>query len=117
MEQNVNPVCACCGSEFRPKRPWQRHCSMLGQNRVAIKRHNKAITSKRGASRSSKSHYKAPAPLLQAHEAPQRREFTPGPTPGALQGDDYPLEYYEDGYPKLPSCLDRRKPKSESVAA
>ena len=26
----------------------------------------------------------------------------------ALQGDDYPLEYYEDGYPKLPACLDRR---------
>jgi hypothetical protein len=24
------------------------------------------------------------------------------------QGDDYPLEYYEDGYPKLPACLDRR---------
>ena len=27
-----------------------------------------------------------------------------------LQGDDYQLEYYEDGYPKLPACLDRRKP-------
>src|SRR6476620_10102085 len=27
-----------------------------------------------------------------------------GPTPGALQGDDYPLEYYDNGYPKLPSC-------------
>jgi hypothetical protein len=31
-----------------------------------------------------------------------------GPTWGALQGDDYALEYYEDGYPKLPACLDRR---------
>ena len=31
-----------------------------------------------------------------------------GPAPGALEGDDYPLEYYEDGYPKLPACLDRR---------
>ncbi len=27
-----------------------------------------------------------------------------------LQGDDYQLDYYEDGYPKLPACLDRRKP-------
>jgi hypothetical protein len=36
--------------------------------------------------------------------------FNPhGPTPGALQGDDYPLEYYEDGYPKLPARLDRRR--------
>ena len=26
-----------------------------------------------------------------------------------LQGDDYPPEYYEDGYPKLPSCLARKK--------
>ena len=30
-----------------------------------------------------------------------------GPTPGALQGDDAALDYYEDGYPKLPACLDR----------
>jgi hypothetical protein len=28
---------------------------------------------------------------------------------GALQSDDYKLEYYEDGYPKLPACLDRRR--------
>jgi hypothetical protein len=27
----------------------------------------------------------------------------------ALQGDDYPLEYYADGHPKLPTCLDRRR--------
>jgi hypothetical protein len=33
-----------------------------------------------------------------------------GSTPGALQGDDYLLEYFEDGYPKLPSYLDRRRP-------
>ena len=26
-----------------------------------------------------------------------------------LQGDDYPLEYYDDGFPKLPACLDRRR--------
>ena len=30
--------------------------------------------------------------------------------PGVLEGDDYQLDYYEDGYPKLPACLDRRKP-------
>ena len=23
-----------------------------------------------------------------------------GPVPGGLMGDDYPLEYYEDGYPE-----------------
>ena len=31
-----------------------------------------------------------------------------GSTPGALPGN-YPLEYYPDGYPKLPACLDRRR--------
>jgi hypothetical protein len=30
-----------------------------------------------------------------------------GPTPGALQGDDYTLEYYGDGCVKLPDCLRR----------
>jgi hypothetical protein len=30
-----------------------------------------------------------------------------GPRPGTLQGDAVQLEYYEDGYPKLPACLDR----------
>ena len=25
-----------------------------------------------------------------------------------LHGEDYPLEYDEDGYPTLPACLDRR---------
>ena len=37
------------------------------------------------------------------------RNFHAGPTPGALQGDDVQLEYYDDGYPKLPACLDRRR--------
>ncbi len=39
-----------------------------------------------------------------------------GSTPGALQGDDYPLTYDADGHPELPACLDRRKPKMEEAA-
>jgi hypothetical protein len=31
------------------------------------------------------------------------------------RADDYPLEYYEDGYPKLPAYLDRRR-KPEPLA-
>jgi hypothetical protein len=60
------------------------------------------------------------APLLSvvAPEVP-RAVFNPhGATLGALQGDDYQLEYYEDGYPKLPACLDRaRKPDDSELAA
>ena len=26
-----------------------------------------------------------------------------------VNGDDFQLEYYSDGYPKLPECLDRRR--------
>ena len=43
------------------------------------------------------------------------RNFHAGPTPGAFQGDDVQLEYYDDGYPKLPACLDRRR-KPEPLA-
>lgn len=32
-----------------------------------------------------------------------------------VKGDDYPLEYHEDGHAKLPACLDRRKAKLELV--
>ena len=38
-------------------------------------------------------------------------------TLGTLQGDDCPLEYYEDGYPKLPACLDRRRKLALAKAA
>jgi hypothetical protein len=39
-----------------------------------------------------------------------------GSTPGALQGDDYPLTYDADGFPEFPACLDRRKPRLEEAA-
>jgi hypothetical protein len=34
-----------------------------------------------------------------------------------VQGDDYPLECYEDGSPKLPACLDRRALPAMAKAA
>ena len=37
--------------------------------------------------------------------------------PGVLQDDNYPLEYYENGYPKLPVCLDRRSLPAMAKAA
>ena len=42
---------------------------------------------------------------------------TPIPAPGALQGDDYPLDYDENGFPELPACLDRRPKPPISEAA
>ena len=46
-----------------------------------------------------------PGAILGPQEAPQAPSYGFG---RPLQGDDYPLEYYEDGYPKLPAPLDRR---------
>jgi hypothetical protein len=34
-----------------------------------------------------------------------------------LKGDDYPLQTYSDGYPKLPACLDRRPRPALAEAA
>ena len=40
----------------------------------------------------------------------------PASLPEGSYETDYPLEYYEDGYPKLPACLDRRKPRLAEAA-
>ena len=34
--------------------------------------------------------------------------------PEALKAEGVPLEHYEDGYPKLPACLDRRVKLAEA---
>jgi hypothetical protein len=36
--------------------------------------------------------------------------------PETIKGDDYLLEYDSDGYPALPACLDRRKPRLREAA-
>jgi hypothetical protein len=50
---------------------------------------------------------------------PARRpsEASNGPTPGALQGDHYPIQMDADGYPILPACLDRRPKPAMAEAA
>ena len=40
-----------------------------------------------------------------------------GSTPGALQGDDFPIAVDENGRPELPDCLDRRRKPSLAMAA
>ena len=53
-----------------------------------------------------RSRIRASARLLRPLRIPSRgfaTNFTE-----VLEGDDYPLDYYPDGYPRLPACLDRR---------
>jgi len=84
--------CEVCGLTVRKKRKAQRYCSERCRNTATQRR-------KRSKSGDAVHGY---------------REAVTGPST-ALQGDDYPLEYYEDGYPKLPATLDRR-PKPEPLA-
>src|SRR5262249_13353173 len=100
----------CCAVEFMPKRPWQRYCTAKCQNsdKVGRHRHKNAVTSKLGVSRARKCSYRAPAPFPAPLNAPSTSSWSwarQGDPP--LKGDDYPLEYFADGYPKLPPCLDR----------
>jgi hypothetical protein len=84
------------------------------QNLAKVRRHRSGYTA-------------GPTPTKRLHAVPpaSRRPtenptpyFNPhGPTPGALQGDDYPLTYDADGYPELPACLDRRPKLLISEAA
>jgi DNA invertase Pin-like site-specific DNA recombinase len=81
-----------------------------------------AIARQLGISRASVSDTAPSEPPRGLSDAPTmvwpERDFHVVPTPGALQGDDVQLEYYEDGYPRLPACLDRRrKPKPLAEAA
>jgi hypothetical protein len=109
-----NEIRTCgCGARFTPKREKQRHCSVKCGTRVRVLQHR---TRYRGSDLTA-----LPEKPLQAPQ-PQSGGLADGPTmvwpegdlhvglpPGALQGDDVQLEYYEDGYPKLPACLDRRR--------
>ena len=101
-----------CGETFRPKREAQRFCSELCRD--ADKKHRKRSGDKTATPARIPRSGDMPATELPTGfwDGPTlvwpERDFHHGPTPGALQGDDYPLEYYEDGYPKLPACLDRR---------
>lgn len=114
MWRNEYRTCAC-GNTFKPRREAQRHCSAKCGTKARVTQHR---------SRYKESDFtEVPEKPLQAPQTQSGglsdgptmvwlRDFHHGPTPGALQGDDYPIEYYPDGYPKLPPCLDRGRKSS-----
>jgi len=63
------------------------------------------ITVNKCADTAPSKHPAAPRPNV----ANSYRWGKPGDPP--LLGDDYELQYYPNGYPVLPACLDRRAPK------
>ena len=109
-----------CQQSFRPMREAQAYCSPRCRNLAKVRRHRSGYI--------SPTHSPIPCNRFSAvlthpgnSTAPSGSSTAPyfnphGPTPGALQGDDYPLTYDADGFPELPACLDRRpKPEPEIV--
>jgi hypothetical protein len=112
-------TCQSCRAEFTPKRDWQSFCSRRCSNRDAQRR-----------ARGTKCADRHPA-VSRFHKcadtAPSKPSAAPGPNvvksygwgePGdpPLLGDGYELQYYPDGYPVIPACLDRRASKDEKEA-
>ena len=111
--------CAC-GAGFNPKREAQTYCSprCRDASKKRCKRSGDREFTLTWVPRSgdialsdAPSHLNKGSTVIWASS-----DEHGGPTPGALQGDDYQLEYYEDGYPKLPACLDRRRAPLELAA-
>jgi hypothetical protein len=102
-----------CGKTFTRVRQAQRYCSKECRVADAVDRFRskeEAITTSPPIPSTREAITGAVAPLQSSQKAlPEPLPyFNPhAPTPGALQGDDYPLDYYADGYPVLPDCLRR----------
>jgi hypothetical protein len=106
-------VCIVCENPLGVATKRKRYCSRGCQQ--ASYRHRKSTPTPRPCDGTG-GPQTAPVGLT-AYVYPERVFHTEGPTPGALQGDDYPLTYDADGDVELPACLDRRKPKVSEVAA
>ena len=110
--------CKRCGETVKRKREAQVYCSRLCSDAAKKQRKRQRRTQRSGDAEVRGS----PAtglptgcerPSGEQTEYEAQKHWEGGP----LQGDEYPLEYYPDGYPKLPSCLDRRKAMVERWAA
>jgi len=97
--------CEKCGRVVPRLRKAQRYCSV--RCRVAAHRDQRSVTSNAAVTAPLAPVFVAPVAVL---------EPINGRTPGALQGDDYLLEYYADGFPILPACLDRRRARLDAAA-
>jgi hypothetical protein len=125
--------CDRCRGEYLPKRQAQSYCSReckraaaygrerfkagtQGKRRRRLKASDKPLATPLAGSVRNRAFSSietvACKPTIGAFDGPTlvwpERNYTQGPIPGAIHSDDYLVEYYEDGFPKLPACLDRR---------
>ena len=114
-------ACKRCGQVATRKRRAQVYCSKRCRDADAQRRKRSAdisadlLPERRSADGDSEALEAGLRPYV--WPTLEESKLNPdGSTPGALQGDDYQLEYYEDGFPMLPACLDRRRVKLELAA-
>jgi hypothetical protein len=116
MHGTLKLACRYCGTPLpEPKRGQVRkYCS--SRCRKAASRASLCVTRSLPATQPPGRCDTASAPAPQPPDAPLTPPSYGWGKPGdpPLQGDDYPLEYYEDGYPKLPGCLDRGQSRGQS---
>jgi hypothetical protein len=114
MLDRVTVTCAGCGRAVTRSREAQRYCSKTCRDRAADRRRRHpqealaAMVQDPSASQRFCYSPRASHAACEAKRTPPGHGSNPdGSTRGALQGDDYPLDYFADGYPKLPDCLRR----------
>jgi hypothetical protein len=122
----MSATCKSCGTSFTPTRSWQEYCKPLCKDRSAKRRLRSAekcvdmanplsVPAECVDSRPVTPRGAPPAPSegLRPYVWPtpprSLEEIPHGPTPGALQGDEYFIEMDAHGYPILPACLDRNR--------
>jgi hypothetical protein len=129
LDLDLNQTCQSCGDQFTPARAWQRFCSPACQERAKKRR----LRAENAGTNPDPVHKPAecrdtapsalpaaPRPAVADSQTPQSYGWdpsesdpplTPSPLDGrlVLSGHDYELEYYDDGFPKIPACLDRRR--------
>src|SRR5690349_14559923 len=89
--------CAHCSEPFEPKREKQTYCTPACRNIAKVRRHRSGYTQVPLTQLPDKRLQPVLTPLTSPTEAAAPYFNPHGPTPGALQGDDYPLTYDADG--------------------
>src|SRR5262249_8648739 len=109
--RNQLRLCLRCSQPFQPRREKQGYCKPACQNLAAVRRHRNHYTELPATPLPEKPLQPVLTPPTRPTSEVNRKftctsdvastpYFNPhGPTPGALQGDDYPLEFHSDGYP------------------
>ncbi len=129
-------TCKRCGAIVRRKRQAQKYCSKACANAATKQRGRRKSGDIRGGAttllESGDILLKNINEINELEEAisggmppykwpeesrnPMHGTNPDGSTPDALRGDDFPIAVDENGFPELPTCLDRRKLKLRRAA-